>query len=75
METVSTPSPLPLQLALKLLAHVQENIDELANTKLEVRQGKQRVMDGISSSVKWAVFTNSHVGLGGQAGAASFKLT
>ena len=53
METVSTPSPLTLQLALKLLAHVQENIDELANTKLEVRQlGKQRVMDGVSSSVK-----------------------
>ena len=70
MATVSTPSPLALQLALKLLTHVQENVDELANTELEVRRDRQRAMDGISSSIKWAVFINSS---GGQTGA--FKPT
>ena len=51
MATVSTPSPLALQLALKLLTHVQENVDELANTELEVRRGKQRAMDGVLAAL------------------------
>ena len=48
MATVSTHSPLVLQLALELLAHVQENIDELASTEVEVGEVGQAGSHGLS---------------------------
>ena len=58
MATVSTHSPLVLQLALELLAHVQENIDELASTEVEVggvgRVSREPWLESCGS-IKWAV--------------------